>query len=227
MGVGRRAVPGFFSAAEAACGRRKRAIFVADRLRTGRQCAQMDFNRYISATEFQPLADVLRKEGRPVAAAKGSRIVSQQHRTHLCGIVEEGAFRYLHLADDGREHIVGYAFEGEFVGDYVSMRIDRPATVTIEAMCDSRIVMLPLESLEAFYRSDAEHERLGRHLAEHLTAELYERLLERYSLSAQARYEKLISRCPRLFEVASLKEIASYLGVRPETLSRIRRRSVH
>lgn len=156
--------------------------------------------------------------------AKGSHIVSQQHRTRLCGIVEHGAFRYLYLAEDGREHVVGYAFEGEFVGDYVSMRIDRPAWVTIEAICDSRIVVLPLETLESFYRLDAEHERLGRLLAEHLVAELYDRLIERYSLSAQDRYERLLARCPRLFEIVPVKDLASYLGLRPETLSRIRRR---
>lgn len=183
----------------------------------------MDFNRYITVAEFQPLAAMLRREGRSAAVMKGTRIVSQQHRTHLCGIVEEGAFRYLHLSEDGCEHIVGYAFEGEFIGDYVSMRIDQPARVTIEAMCDSRIVVLPLETLEAFYRSDVEHERLGRQLAEHLMAEVYERLIECYSLSARERYERLMARCPRLFELVPIKDLASYLGVRPETLSRIRR----
>ena len=78
--------------------------------------------------------------------------------------------------------------------------------------------------LEAFYRTDAAHERLGRTMAEHMLAEVYERLLERYAASPQQRYEALLERCPDLLQMVSLRELASYLGVRPETLSRIRGR---
>ena len=186
----------------------------------------MYFNRYITISEFAPLATLLQESGRRVLFPKGARFVSQQGCSRLCGMVEEGAFRYLHLDDCGEEHVVGFAFENEFVGDYVSMRIDHPAYVTIEAMCDSRAVVLAHDDLETFFHADAGHERLGRRVAEHLMAELYERLLQRHTLSPQVRYEALLLRCPRLFEVVPLRDLASYLGVRPETLSRIRRRMV-
>ena len=67
-------------------------------------------------------------------------------------------------------------------------------------------------------------ERLGRRLAEHMLAEVYERLLDRYAASPQQRYEALTERCPDVLQLVPLRELASYLGVRPETLSRIRRR---
>ena len=94
----------------------------------------------------------------------------------------------------------------------------------VEAMCGAAALVVTGGRLEAVYRTDAAHERLGRTMAEHMLAEVYERLLERYAASPQQRYEALLERCPDLLQMVSLRELASYLGVRPETLSRIRGR---
>ena len=64
----------------------------------------------------------------------------------------------------------------------------------------------------------------ARRLAERLTCELYERMLQLYACTPQERYETLLRRCPELLNIVALKELASYLRVRPETLSRIRGR---
>lgn len=184
----------------------------------------MDFNRYISAAEFAPLAELFRREGESLSVPKDGCFSFQQVRNRCSGLVEEGAFRYVHATEAGERHVVGYAFAGEFVGDYISMRNDAPAWVSIEAMCDSRVLTLTGERLEKFYRTDAAHERLGRTVAEHMLAEIYERLLQSYVSTPQERYESLLARCPGLLELVSLRELASFLGVRPETLSRIRRR---
>ena len=53
-----------------------------------------------------------------------------------------------------------------------------------------------------------------------MLAEVYERLLDRYAASPQQRYEALTERCPDVLQLVPLRELASYLGVRPETLSR-------
>ena len=177
-----------------------------------------------SAAEFAPLAELFRREGESLFVPKDGCFSFQQVRNRRSGLVEEGAFRYVHATEAGERHVVGYAFAGEFVGDYISMRNDAPAWVSIEAMCDSRVLTLTGERLEKFYRTDAAHERLGRTVAEHMLAEIYERLLQSYVSTPQERYESLLARCPGLLELVPLRELASFLGVRPETLSRIRRR---
>lgn len=184
----------------------------------------MDFNRYITAVEFAPLAELFRTEGRSVAFVRGDSFARQDERNRRSGLVLEGAFRYVHTTGQGECHVVGYAFAGEFVGDYISMCNGLPAWISIEAMCDSRVLCLANDRLASFYAADAVHERLGRRLAEHLLAEVYERLLQSYASSPQERYELLLQRCPDLLNFVSLKELASYLRVRPETLSRIRHR---
>ena len=184
----------------------------------------MNFNRYLSAAEFVPLAAFLRMRGETVLFGNNDSFSCQGVRNRYSGLVERGAFRYVHVSDDGERHVVGYAFAGEFVGDYISMRNATVSWVGIEAMCDSEVRRVTNEDLEAFYRTDAEHERLGRAVAEHLLAEVYERLLQAYASSPQERYETLLDRCPDLLNLVPLKELASFLRVRPETLSRIRRR---
>lgn len=184
----------------------------------------MYFNRYITAAEFAALAKFFRIEGESVPLCRNDCFAEQGVRNRYSGLVEQDAFRYVYIADDGERHVVGYAFAGEFVGDYISMRNSLPSWGRIEAICDSRVLRVTDERLEAFYRADAEHERLGRSVAEHLTAEVYERLLRTYVSTPQERYEAILGRCPDLLNRISLKELASYLHVRPETLSRIRRR---
>ena len=184
----------------------------------------MNFNRYIPQAEFSGLAAFLRGEGAEVSFVRGECLSEQGLHGHRSGLVVRGAFRYVHAGPAGEEHVVGYAFAGEFVGDYISMRMDAPSQVTIEAMCDAAALVVPGDRLEGFYRTDAAHERLGRTLAEHMLAEVYERLLDRYAASPQQRYESLLERCPDVLQLVPLRELASYLGVRPETLSRIRRR---
>ena len=184
----------------------------------------MDFNRYISAAEFAPLAELFRREGESLSVPKDGCFSFQQVRNRCSGLVEEGAFRYVHLARSGERHVVGYAFAGEFVGDYVAMCGDRPSQVSIEAMCDCTVWRADDDRLEAFYRAGPACERLARRLAERLTCELYERMLQLYACTPQERYETLLQRCPELLNIVALKELASYLRVRPETLSRIRGR---
>ena len=176
----------------------------------------MNFNRHITQAEFSPLAEFLRAEGAERRFERGERLAAQGGCSHRAGLVVQGAFRYLHADAAGGEHVVGYAFAGEFVGDYISMCVDAPSQVTIEAMCGAAALVVTGGRLEVFYRTDAAHERM--------LAEVYERLLERYAASPQQRYEALLERCPDLLQMVSLRELASYLGVRPETLSRIRGR---
>ena len=68
-----------------------------------------------------------------------------------------------------------------------------------------------------------ETQRLGRYVAENLYEMVYERLLDSYC-TPEIRYQRLMKRCPDLKDTVPLKSIASFLGVTPETVSRIRRK---
>ena len=78
------------------------------------------FNRYLAGGTFEPLAAFFRAEGAERTYRSGEEFARQGVRNRTCGLLLAGAFRYVHLTADGERRIVGYAFAGEFVGDYIS-----------------------------------------------------------------------------------------------------------
>ena len=98
------------------------------------------------------------------------------------------------------------------------------ATVNIQASTNCEVYLLSLNRLNQFWETDMNTQRLGRRIAETMFAEIYQRLLGFYCDTPEQRYQALMKRCPDLQEKLSLKEIAHFLGITPETLSRIRKK---
>lgn len=86
---------------------------------------------------------------------------------------------------------------------------------------------LSVHDLHDYWEFNKDTQRLGRLIAEELFVEMYGRLLQFYCDTPEQRYIKLLQRCPNLPQYITLKEIASYLGVTPETISKIRRKLRH
>lgn len=77
--------------------------------------------------------------------------------------------------------------------------------------------------MDAFYELGVDERVLRRKIAEILLLEVYDRLVSIYTMSPKEQYLEILNRCPELLNMITLKELASYLMVSPETLSRIRK----
>ena len=128
---------------------------------------------------------------------------------------------------NGNTWIVGYSFANDFVCDYPSFMKQTVSTVTIQASTECEVYLLPLSKLNQFWETDMDTQRLGRQIAETMFAEIYQRLLGFYCDTPEQRYHALMKRCPGLQEKLSFKEIAQFLGITPETLSRIRKKQLY
>ena len=95
--------------------------------------------------------------------------------------------------------------------------------MNIQALTNCSVYEISRHDIIEYWETNMETQRFGRHVAENLFEMIYERLLDSYC-SPEMRYEKLMERCPDLKEAIPLKNIASFLGVTPETVSRIRRK---
>ena len=132
-----------------------------------------------------------------------------------------------HTDANGNTWIVGYSFANDFVCDYPSFMKQTVSTVTIQASTECEVYLLPLSKLNQFWETDMDTQRLGRQIAETMFAEIYQRLLGFYCDTPEQRYHALMKRCPGLQEKLSFKEIAQFLGITPETLSRIRKKQLY
>lgn len=168
------------------------------------------------------LENSVRKE-----VSKGDFFYREGDVKHYAGYIEVGSFRYLKFnINKNQEQIVGYSFDNDFVTDYGSFQQQASAVTSAQAIKDSVVWVTSVEKLNQFFQN-CEVENLRAIVSEVLYADMYNRLLSLYIDSPEERYFKLIDRFPNILNLVTLKEIASFIKVTPETLSRIRSKIKH
>ena len=170
------------------------------------------------------LKEFFLEKGKRVEYTKKEYFLQQNFPSLIAGWIENGSFRYTYMNEAGNERIVCFSFEKEFVCDYASFIHREPALVSIQAITDCVVYQLTYKELIDFLEMNADTQRLGRNVAESMFKMAYKRMLQAYCDSPEQRYITLMQRCPNLKEEVSLKEIASFIGVTPETVSHIRKK---
>jgi len=135
----------------------------------------------------------------------------------------KGSFRYFRVID-GIETTTFFSFENNWVSAYTSFVNKSPSFVTIEAMEDAELLVLNYEQLQQLYKKHRSIERFGRLMAEYLVTCLDERMHSLLLKTPEERYLKTLNDNRIYFDRVPQHYIASYLGIKPESLSRIRKR---
>lgn len=153
---------------------------------------------------------------------KGDFLISQGQVENFMYFLNSGTTRnyFLH---DGKEFTVDFQFEGDFVTAYYSFITREPSSVTIELLEDAEAIAIFYSDLQEFYRSFHNGERTGRLIAEYQYTRRLRKEMDLLSLTAEERYASLMQRNPRLVQEISVKHLSSFLGIQPESLSRIRK----
>lgn len=185
---------------------------------------RMNFNEYMDEIDFSEFRKLFSEKEKSVEIKKKDYFVQQNEPCKYVGFIESGIFRYTRIDSEGKEHIVGYSFAGDFVCDYPSFIKHSHSLTNIQAVTDSTIYLLSIKELNDYLETDKDTQRFGRLVAEELFIEMYRRLLGFYCDTAERRYMALLQRYPDLLQYITLKEIASFLSITPETLSHIRKK---
>jgi len=158
---------------------------------------------------------------KPVSLKKYGFYLSEGQVCRSMVIVYKGGMRVFTRNEKG-DHTLGFAFEGEWIGDYESFLLQAPSDSFIEALEDCELFTLSYADMQALYSHSQRFERFGRIIAENLFVETAKSKRTLLLQSAEDRYLDLLTNQPHILERLPQHLIASYLGIQPQSLSRIR-----
>lgn len=138
--------------------------------------------------------------------------------------VTEGCLKGFTVDKGGEEHILNFACRDWWIGDIYSLITQKPGMLNIEALAYTEALLLPRDKQQLLYKEVPKFERFFRILTENSLVANQQRLINNLSLTAEERYIAFLHKYPSIFIYAPLHNIASYLGITPEFLSKIRAR---
>ncbi len=141
------------------------------------------------------------------------------------GLLVKGVFRVFYFSND-KEHTSYFNIEtrNPFVSAFTSFLTQAPSMENIQALEDCSYYTLSYDSLQDLYVAYSDFERFGRILAERNYLMAMDRIYDLQQQKADYKYEKFMELYPGLMNRIPHHYISSYLGITPESLSRIRRK---
>lgn len=153
----------------------------------------------------------------------GDLILKSGQVENYLSFIHSGILRFYVLAKD-KEITFDFAFPNSYYCGYDSFYYQSKTKIYIEAITDCELYSITYENLQALYLECETAKQLGRIATEYLLSKKVKRELGLLTKTAQERYLTILKEQPKLVQNIPLKHLASYIGVVPETLSRIRKR---
>jgi CRP-like cAMP-binding protein len=156
--------------------------------------------------------------------SKKDFLLKQGQVCRASAFVISGAFRGYTVQIEGAEHILNFATPNWWIADLYSLYTEQPGILNVQATENSRIIILTKTDQEKLYKRIPAFERFFRLLTEKSLVAYQRRTVENLSFSTEKRYNLFFERFPVFNQTFSRKDIASFIGVSPEFLSRLQHR---
>ena len=167
---------------------------------------------------------IIRKYLRAKKLRKRQYLLQEGDVSDVVALVEKGALRAYTIDEKGVEHVLRFALEGAFIGDLSSFLNGRPSTYHIDALEDSELLLVSRSAYDEICLRIPEFNSFTLAEMTAIYLMMQERINAILSLSVEERYSKFQMSFPDLVQRIPQHMIASYMGLTPETVSRIRGR---
>ena len=189
------------------------------------------------ATAFDQLIQTFREKGPLTASDEELMRATYQERRygknehvyqagqvcpHACYIVR-GVFREYHMDDHGAEHTIRLSFDDYFVGDQQSLFSLEPSGHSVQCLEVAVVLTLNKAGYEYLFANSPTFGEIFRFIRNRSFNVSMQQLTDKSAKTSEQRYRDLMAENPQIFQRVALKHIASWMGVQPETLSRIRK----
>lgn len=142
---------------------------------------------------------------------------------HEVYFVSSGIIRVLAIDASGTENTIHFALENQFIADYASFILNQPSAYVLQALEPTEVIIMPRKAVEWGYQHLQDGQKLGRLVAEYYFIYNDLRIKNLYVLSPKQRYDRITETFPNIHNRVPQHMIASYLGITPVHLSRLKR----
>ena len=157
---------------------------------------------------------------------KKQYLLQEGNASKYTAFVNKGLLRAYSVDANGTEHIVQFATEDGWMTDIYSFLTGEPSGCNIDAMEDTELLLITKAGQDEMVLQIPKMERYLRLLMQNHLIVLQRRVISSLNFSAEDKYLQLLSASPNIIQRVPQHYIASYLGITPETLSRIRKQIV-
>jgi CRP-like cAMP-binding protein len=168
--------------------------------------------------------ELIKKYLTPKKLRKKQYLLQEGDVCKFIAFVEKGALRAYTVDEKGSEHIIQFALEGWTVSDLYSFLTGEAATYNIDALEDSELVLISRSAQDEILKAVPQYEVYTRMQLTGAYLAMQKRLTSMLSLSLEERYSNFITLYPDIVQRVPQHMLASYMGLSPETLSRVRKK---
>lgn len=176
-----------------------------------------------------PLTDnelsLIDKYFEPIVIERKDFLLSAGKVCNFIAFISKGGVRHFHVKE-GIEKTCDFSFENYWVTDFQSFTYNTASIMNLQAIEDTSAFTITRKNLYALYEQCGKYETFGRLMAEQVAQRATDIAMSLSSDKPEERYLKLIDKQPDLFQRVPQKYIANFLGISPESLSRIRKRTM-
>ncbi len=154
---------------------------------------------------------------------KGEYLIREGKVANEIAFITSGILRLFYTNTAGEEITGCLAFDNDILSAYSSFITQQPSEENIQAVCDTEILLLTKQDLDFLYSRGAVWQQAGRIIAEMHYVDLIKKIVSFQKDSAKERYNQLVSKQPQYVQAIPQHQLASFLGITPRHLSRLRK----
>ena len=137
--------------------------------------------------------------------------------------INKGIIRVLITDNEGTEHTIHFALENQFIADYSNFIQQQPSIYSLMTLEETEVIILPRKAIEWGYNNLLEGQKMGRLIAEYYFIYQNDRIKNIYTRTPKQRYDSITEVFPNIHNRVPQHMIASYLGITPIHLSRLKK----
>ncbi len=183
------------------------------------------FLKSVSSFSDEEIIDFM-KVGKEVEIKKGEFLISAGQTCKSFSFIHEGTFSFLIMNDDG-EHVKDFSAANKFITSYSSFITQTPSQIFIRAEEKATLTQWSFDTYQQLLSSSEHWKQFALKIANYLYLRKEKREISLLTETAEQRYLNMLKEFPQIVQHVPQYLIASYLGIKPQSLSRIRNQIAH